>query len=320
MCLATSDEIGLSALTEKFSGRCGQRRGLAVGGRVDPAVTARNGLPLLLPFGERLVGMGAWAYVDRWIGCGATRTSEGIRPVVVVAERSDPAAEGLPEDGSWVDWVALVTGWDPDRAHTIDWAAVEARLGAALPSDYKRLAELFGHGAFDGFLHFSVPDAPFKSADIVLHTEWLAEWGRARGHSLWEPYGLFPVPGGLLEWAGSEQADQFYWLAEGPTRTSGPSSCRRRSPTNGSDSMAQLPSSSTACYLVSREHARSSVIQVLGGWSAYRTTAACRSRERCRVLGRAGPPQSRGASRWVVNPPREVCPVLQNGRPGLAEA
>ncbi|MFE4957897.1 hypothetical protein ACFRCW_28455 [Streptomyces sp. NPDC056653] len=48
------------------------------------------------------------------------------------------------------------------------------------------------------------------------HTEWLAEWARAHGNSLWEPYDLFPAPGGLLEWAGSEQADRFYWLTEGP--------------------------------------------------------------------------------------------------------
>ncbi|MGW1258238.1 SMI1/KNR4 family protein [Streptomyces sp. NPDC002513] len=45
--------------------------------------------------------------------------------------------------------------------------AFEARLGTTLPGDYKRLAEVFGHGAFDGFLQLSVPDAPFKSADIV---------------------------------------------------------------------------------------------------------------------------------------------------------
>ncbi|PNE40489.1 hypothetical protein [Streptomyces noursei] len=216
ICLATADEVTLSALTEQLSGRYGEPRGLVRGGHVDPAVTERTGLPLLVPFGERLVEMSAWVYAGRWIGCGATRTGEGIRPVVVVAERPDPAADGLPEDTSWVDRIVAVTGWDPQRARTVDWAAVEARLGTALPGDYKRLAELFGLGAFDGFLQLSVPDAPFKSSDIVRQSRWLAEWARAHGNRLWEPYALFPAPGGLLEWAGSEQADRFYWLTEGP--------------------------------------------------------------------------------------------------------
>ncbi|MEU5303897.1 hypothetical protein ACH4YO_28260 [Streptomyces noursei] len=216
ICLATADEVDLSALTEQLSGRYGEPYGLARGGHMDPEVTERTGLPLLVPFGERLVEMRAWAYAGRWIGCGAMRTGEGIRPVVVVAERPDPAADGLPEDASWVDRIVAVTGWDPQRTRTVDWTAVEARLGTALPGDYKRLAELFGLGAFDGFLQLSVPDAPFKSSDIVRQSQWLAEWARAHGNRLWEPYALFPAPGGLLEWAGSEQADRFYWLTEGP--------------------------------------------------------------------------------------------------------
>jgi hypothetical protein len=86
-----------------------------------------------------------------------------------------------------------------------------AVLGTALPSDYKRLVELFGSGAFDAFLQFDVPNAGNPSFDIVRHTERLPQSAKT---NLWEPYQLFPTPGGLLQWAGSVQADNFYWLTE----------------------------------------------------------------------------------------------------------
>jgi hypothetical protein len=107
-------------------------------------------------------------------------------------------------------------GWDTSRLRTYDWTAVETRLGTALPSDYKQLAEIFGNGAFDGFLALQTPDAPCASADIVRHTEWLGEWARTRGSELWRPYAVYPVPGGLLQWGSTEQAHGFYWLTEGP--------------------------------------------------------------------------------------------------------
>ncbi|MGA4959827.1 hypothetical protein [Streptomyces lavendulocolor] len=215
VCLASSDENNLSVLQEALSARYGQPRNLAMGGYADPTVTGRTGLPLLAPFGERIVEMRAWAHAGRWIGCGTARFDDGVRTVALVAEREDPAAD-LAEVTSWVDGVVAVTGWDTTRARTVDWAAVETRIGTALPGDYKRLAEMFGHGAFDGYLQLHVPDAGFKSDDIVLHTEWLGEWARTHRSGLWEPYEVYPAPGGLLQWASSEQADQFYWLTDDP--------------------------------------------------------------------------------------------------------
>lgn len=216
VCLPASGDVAYAALTEKFGGRYGPSRSLVADGRIDPAAAERFGRPLLAPFGEELVEMEAWAYADMWIGCGATNADDGLQPVVVVAARPDPVAGGVPEDASWVDRVVAVTGWEPCRPRTVDWAAAEQRLGTALPGDYKQLAEIFGYGAFDGYLQFSVPDAGSAHGDLVRNTEWLAEFARTQGNSLWEPYTLFPTPGGLLQWAGSEQADQFYWLTDGP--------------------------------------------------------------------------------------------------------
>lgn len=216
-CLVPPAGVGLPDLQEAVGSRFGEPRGLVAGGSVDPAASARSGLPLLTPFGGRVVEMRAWAYGDRWIGCGTARAADGdVRPVVLVAGREDPAA-GVPEPASWVERVVAVTGWDTPRVRTVDWAAVEARLGTALPGDYKRLVEIFGgEGAFDGFLRLQVPDAPSAGSDIVRHTEWLGEWARTRGGGLWEPYPVYPAPGGVLQWAGTEQADQVYWLTDGP--------------------------------------------------------------------------------------------------------
>lgn len=226
LCLTPSDGVNdLLSLQRALGGRYGQPRNLAMGGYADPTVTATTGLPLLTPFGDRIVEMRAWPYAGRWIGCGTVRSGEGVRLVVLVAEREDPAAdlaEDLAEDPaagqvtSWVDRVVAVTGGDPARARTVDWAAVEARVGTALPGDYKRLAEIFGRGAFDGFLRLHVPGGAFVSDDFVRHTEWLGEWARTHPSGLWDPYEVYPAPGGLLEWANSEQAHQFYWLTEGP--------------------------------------------------------------------------------------------------------
>ncbi|WP_407916697.1 hypothetical protein [Kitasatospora sp. NE20-6] len=215
VCLAPSDENNLSALREALSGRYGQPRNLAMGGYVDPTVTDRTGLPLLTPFGERIVQMGAWTYGGRWIGCGTVRFGNSVRTLALVAEREDPAAD-LAEGTSWVDAVVAVTGWDTTRARPVDWAAAEARIGTALPSDYKRLAEVFGFGAFDGYLQLHLPGAGATSCDIVLHAEWLGEWAGAHSGELWKPYEVYPAPGGLLQWAASETADQFYWLTEDP--------------------------------------------------------------------------------------------------------
>jgi hypothetical protein len=214
VCLTASDGTSLSALLDELSGGYGEPRSLTRGGCVDPAVTERTGLPLLVPFGQDLIEMHAWAAGGRWIGCGTARTGDGVRTVVLITKRAAPSLEWLPEDASWVDRVVAVTGWEADRPHVVDWAAAEARLGTSLPSDYKRLVKLFGCGAFDGYLNVYLPDA--SHSDIVRHTEWLAQWAEVHGNRLWEPHRLYPAPGGLLQWADSEQADTFYWLTEGP--------------------------------------------------------------------------------------------------------
>lgn len=214
-CLTADDGIDLPDFGKVLSGRYGRSRNLAAGGYVDPTVTERTGAPLLVPYGDQLVEMRAWTYADRWIGCGAVRADGDVRPVVLVAERAIGKPEGLPEDASWVDCVVAVTGWSRERVDVVDWTAVETRLGTVLPGDYKGLVERFGYGAFDGYLSLLLPDGPPGSLDIVEFNEFWARCAGVDGDGPWEPYRLYPAPGGLLQWASTEQRTSFYWLTEG---------------------------------------------------------------------------------------------------------
>ncbi|MGY0059598.1 SMI1/KNR4 family protein [Streptomyces sp. LZ34] len=227
VCLTITGGAGLDELVDKLGSWYGEPRTLVSEGRADPAVRERTGLPLITPFGdgERVVEMRAWAFGGRWIGCGVVRVGGEARLVVVVAPRTTPASDELPADASWLDRIVAVTGWDADqvrmdpirmdrmhtgRIRTADCAAAEARLGTALPSDYKRLVETFGDGSFDGYLDVYLP------ADLVKSAEWAADWAKAYGTRSWEPHPPFPEPGGLLPWASTEQELSFYWITEGP--------------------------------------------------------------------------------------------------------
>jgi hypothetical protein len=216
-CPAPDDDIDVLALGDALTDRYGHPRNLAADAYTDPTVNERTGAPLLAPFGDDLVGMRAWAYADRWIGCGTLRAGSGVRPVVVVAERATPRQEELPPNSTWVDQVVAVTGWPRERREPVDWAPVESRLGTALPDDYKELVERFGHGAFDGELSLYLPDGRHGSGMGIADTnEFWFRTATPDGEGPWDPYRLYPAPGGLLEWASNEQHTSFYWLTEHP--------------------------------------------------------------------------------------------------------
>lgn len=210
-CLNVRDTKALRQLVEELTRRHGRPHTLAAKGVVDPTVSTRSGLPLLTPFGERIVEMRAWKYGGRWAGCGIVRDDDGTtRPVVLVAERRLPALDNLPADASWVDKLVAVTGWDPHHRSKIDWAAAEARLGTALPSDYKELTERFGCGGFDDYLSVQMPDGIIEIAELLSERE------GTHGNGRWEPHRPFPAPGGLLWWASTEHEQDFCWVADHP--------------------------------------------------------------------------------------------------------
>ncbi|MEW2259199.1 SMI1/KNR4 family protein [Streptomyces sp. NPDC047869] len=92
----------------------------------------------------------------------------------------------------------------------VDWAALEAALGTALPSDFRSLAEAYPVLVVDDFLMVSLPrpggEVAWASAsrnDEILQD--LYEMGDT------EDYVPFPRPGGLIGWASSNSGDDFYW-------------------------------------------------------------------------------------------------------------
>ncbi|MFE7595540.1 SMI1/KNR4 family protein [Streptomyces sp. NPDC057494] len=180
-------------LTDLLIGRYGAPRTLVLDGFTDPTVDESRGSALLVPFEDRAVRIRAWAYGDRWVGTGAVRDAEGVeRPVLVVAHREVPESpafapdEEADVDVDWMERLRGITGWT-QRAQRpdVDWAEVESRLGTALPSDYKRMVETFGTGAFDGYLDLNQ-----------------------------EPWTDL-IGDGLLIWAGTEHEDLYCWRAEG---------------------------------------------------------------------------------------------------------
>ncbi|MEV5936414.1 hypothetical protein AB0L56_27710 [Streptomyces sp. NPDC052079] len=155
----------------------------------DPTVDESRGAALLVPFEDRAVTIRAWAYGDQWVGTGTARDAEGAeRPVLVVAHREvpEPLAVTPDADVDWMERLRRITGWtQPAQRPDVDWAEVESRLGTALPSDYKRMVETFGEGAFDGFLN-------------LIQEPWT---------NLRED--------GLLIWAGTEHEDLYCWRTDG---------------------------------------------------------------------------------------------------------
>ncbi|MFG2292287.1 hypothetical protein [Streptomyces sp. NPDC048603] len=178
-------------LTDLLEGRYGAPRTLVLDGFTDPTVDESRGAALLIPFADRAVTIRAWAYGDQWVGAGTARDGEGaVRPVLAVARRKVPEPLAVaPDEGGDVDWterLRRITGWaQTSRRPDVDWAEVESRLGTGLPSDYKRMVETFGNGAFDGYLD--------------LNQE---PWTDLRGD-------------GLLIWAGTEHENLYCWRTDG---------------------------------------------------------------------------------------------------------
>ncbi|MFJ3310503.1 SMI1/KNR4 family protein [Streptomyces sp. NPDC086549] len=176
-------------LTDLLGSRYGAARTLALDGFTDPTVDESRGAALLVPFEDRAVTIRAWAYGDQWIGTGTARDAEGAkRPVLVVAHREvpEPLAIAPDEHVDWMERLRQITGWaQPAQRPDLDWAEVESHLGTTLPSDYKRMVETFGKGAFDGYLD--------------LNQE---PWTGLR-HD------------GLLIWAGTEHEDAYCWKTDG---------------------------------------------------------------------------------------------------------
>ncbi|MFF3017263.1 SMI1/KNR4 family protein [Streptomyces sp. NPDC057939] len=101
-------------------------------------------------------------------------------------------------------------GWARPRL----WEAAEEHLGLLLPADYKAFLDLYGPGAFDGFLHMGRPE---DGTPDELERLWPMS-GRSRHHDDPDryPFTFRPQPRGLIEWGGEEDGTFYYFLPEEP--------------------------------------------------------------------------------------------------------
>ncbi|MFF7079074.1 SMI1/KNR4 family protein [Streptomyces lavendulae] len=101
-------------------------------------------------------------------------------------------------------------GWARPRL----WEAAEGHLGIRLPADYKAFLDLYGPGAFDGFLSI---DRPIDGTADELERLWPASGRKPHlDDPDRSPFPFHPRPGGLIEWGGEEDGTTYYFLPEEP--------------------------------------------------------------------------------------------------------
>ncbi|GHE63687.1 SMI1/KNR4 family protein [Streptomyces vinaceus] len=101
-------------------------------------------------------------------------------------------------------------GWARPRL----WEAAEGHLGVPLPAGYKAFLDLYGPGAFDGFLHM---DRPVDGTAAELERLWPTSGPKSHLDDPDRyPFPFHPQPGGLIEWGGEEDGAVYYFLPEEP--------------------------------------------------------------------------------------------------------
>lgn len=154
------------------------------------------------------------------------------RSATLTVPTDDPdCADAVPADGSQTarppgeprpasssaDPLEAVTVLAPPPAAPVgapfDWPTVEARLGLALPTDFRALCDRYGHGGFlAGWrLDLLTPGHPTGWGDLLAGTigDWLADDPAC-------PHPPHPAPGGLLPFLTTELQYRAWWVTDGP--------------------------------------------------------------------------------------------------------
>ncbi|MRH93565.1 SMI1/KNR4 family protein [Nocardia sp. SYP-A9097] len=100
-----------------------------------------------------------------------------------------------------------------------DWGQIEAALGLELPMDFKSLVEFYGVGKFVDFI---TPLTPFGPRNFLVQSaQKLLDSERPFREENPEqcPYPYYPEPGGLLEWAATDNGDRLCWVTDGEPDT-----------------------------------------------------------------------------------------------------
>jgi SMI1-KNR4 cell-wall len=97
-----------------------------------------------------------------------------------------------------------------------DREVIEKQVGMKLPDDYWGIIERYGRGSFADFLNLI---HPFSDPDNFLYRlEYsILEHEREMRSEFPDqfPFLVYPEPGGLFPWAGTDNGDTLYWLTVG---------------------------------------------------------------------------------------------------------
>ncbi|MFC3898266.1 SMI1/KNR4 family protein [Lentzea rhizosphaerae] len=93
-----------------------------------------------------------------------------------------------------------------------DWEAVEERLGATLPADYKRLVDRFGAGQF-GSIRVCAPDASVPEYDLFALVDRIQAQAEEFRPTTEPPFNapFHPQEGGLVPWGEMDGGFTFFW-------------------------------------------------------------------------------------------------------------
>lgn len=97
------------------------------------------------------------------------------------------------------------------------WNELEAELGTALPSDVKLLLRRYGTGRFGRLIWVLNPAASSRYLRVDLLMNEIREDERIMALQSGyrpPPYRLWPASPGLIPAAGTDNGDEFFWLAE----------------------------------------------------------------------------------------------------------
>lgn len=101
---------------------------------------------------------------------------------------------------------------EPFEAFEGPWEPVEAALGTALPQDYKDFVRVYGSGYFMQILGVHVPGSANLNTQLEHQVRVWAETFREFGDA---PYPVWPEPGGLMAFGGTDNGDVLSWLQRG---------------------------------------------------------------------------------------------------------
>lgn len=102
---------------------------------------------------------------------------------------------------------------EPDYAFEGPWEPLEARLGSALPQDYKDFVRVYGSGRLFDALWIHVPTC--ESPYVRLGPQLNGIRHELKGQEDGCPYPLWPAPGGWIACGSTDYGDKIFWLPEG---------------------------------------------------------------------------------------------------------